>query len=210
MKLYYCPGRASLAPHMALAELGAPYELVLVDLERGANLDPAYRKLNPSLTVPTLIAGEAVIVEAAAICLHLVDLHGRLGPALGHPDRPQLYRWLFYLSNTIQPALMQYHYPERFVASDDDAARAAVRAAAEASVGRMFNAVVEPALAERPYLLGDFGVCDLYLTMLVRWARAFERPPRTLANVGRVADQVTSRPAVRSVFGVEGIAPPYC
>ena len=36
-RLYYSPGAASLLPHLLLLEIGAPHELVLVDIPAGAN-----------------------------------------------------------------------------------------------------------------------------------------------------------------------------
>ena len=33
MRLHYLPGTAAMAPHATLAEIGAPYELVRVELD---------------------------------------------------------------------------------------------------------------------------------------------------------------------------------
>ena len=88
-QLYYSPGKANLAPHMLLEEIGAPYELVAVDTERGAHRDAAYLKLNPNGRLPVLVDGDLVLYETAAICLHLADRHPEAGlaPALGSAAR---------------------------------------------------------------------------------------------------------------------------
>ena len=70
-RLYYYPGNANLAPHVLLEETGAQYELVLVDRETRGQKDAAYVRLNPNGRIPTLVDGELVIFEAAAICLHI-------------------------------------------------------------------------------------------------------------------------------------------
>ena len=66
-KLYYYPGNASMAPHMLLEELGVAYELILVDREKNAHQSAEYLKLNPNGRIPTLIDGELILYETAAI-----------------------------------------------------------------------------------------------------------------------------------------------
>ena len=46
--LYYFPGNASMAPHMLLEEVGAAFELRLVDRDRAAQKAPHYLELNPA------------------------------------------------------------------------------------------------------------------------------------------------------------------
>src|SRR5687767_12411567 len=103
MKLYWRPGAASMAPHAALAEIGTDYELVRVEHDAPDDASAEYRRLNPSGRVPTLADGDLVLTESAAILLHLADRfpEGRLAP---HGDRAELYRWLVFLTNTVQPA----------------------------------------------------------------------------------------------------------
>jgi glutathione S-transferase len=48
LSLYYYPGNASLLPHMMLREIGAEFELRLVDRGQNAQKSPEYLKLNPS------------------------------------------------------------------------------------------------------------------------------------------------------------------
>jgi glutathione S-transferase len=57
-QLYYYPSNANLAPHMILEEIGAPYELILVDRSNNAHKKPEYLKLNPAGVIPTLIDGQ--------------------------------------------------------------------------------------------------------------------------------------------------------
>src|SRR5262245_63889985 len=71
LELHYYPGNASLTPHMLLEELGVPYALKLVDRTRNAHKAPEYLRLNPNGLIPVLVAGDLVLYETAAICLHL-------------------------------------------------------------------------------------------------------------------------------------------
>ena len=121
MRLWYRPGSAAMAPHAALAEAGADYELARVDFDDPADAPDDYRRLNPQGRVPTLEDGDLVLTESAAILLHLAEKFpdARLLPADAR-DRAEAYRWLLFLTNTLQPGFMRVAYPQRY---GSDAAR---------------------------------------------------------------------------------------
>jgi glutathione S-transferase len=57
LTLYYWPGASSVIPHITLEEIGAPYELNLVNLANGEHKGAAYLKINPRGKVPALSIG---------------------------------------------------------------------------------------------------------------------------------------------------------
>ncbi|MEK7362111.1 MAG: glutathione S-transferase [Pseudomonadota bacterium] len=210
-QLYYFPGNANLAPHILLEEIGAHYELVLVDRNKNEQKSPAYLELNPAGRIPVLVDGDLVLYESAAICLHLADRYAAAGlaPALGSDERAQFYRWLMYLTNTVQAELMLYFYPERL--ADDAAAAAQIKAHAESRIGDMLD-LIETALAagKGPFLLGEhYRAVDPYLLMLCRWTRGMHNPARKRPQIGRFLDTVMARPATQRAFAKEGIAAPF-
>jgi glutathione S-transferase len=215
-QLHYFPGNASLTPHMLLEELGVPYELKLVDRTQGAHKAAAFLALNPNGLIPVLVEPQAdgplVLYETAAICLHLVDTHPAAGlaPALGTAGRAHFYKWLVWLTNTLQAMLIHYFYPERLVNDGDAAAAAQVKAHAEAKIGAMLDQLdAELAGHGKPWLLGDsFSVVDLYTLMLCRWTRGFARPARGLPHLGPYLQRVLARPAVQRAFAQEGLGAP--
>ena len=220
LQLHYFPGNASLTPHMLLEELGVPYELKRVDRTQGAHKAPGYLALNPNGLIPVLVEPRAegsagadlVLYETAAICLHLVDTHphGGLAPAVGTHDRAHFYKWLVWLTNTLQATLIHYFYGERLVNDGDAAAAAQVKAHAEAKVGAMLDQLdAELARHGQPWLLGErFSVVDLYTLMLCRWTRGFTRPARSLPHLGPYLQRVLARPAVQRSFAQEGLGEP--
>jgi glutathione S-transferase len=208
--LYYYPGNASMAPHMVLEEIGAPYERRLVDRENNAHKDAAYLRLNPNGTIPTYVEGELVLFEAAAICLHLADRHPAAGlaPELGTAERAQFYKWLIHLTNTVQAELLTYFYPDRL--TDGAASAAEVKAHAEARIGVMLDRIEAALGAGGPYLVGArFSAADLYLLMLARWTRGMANPARNRPAIRRLLDRLVERPAVRRALATEEIAPPF-
>jgi glutathione S-transferase len=207
--LYYYPDNASMAPHMVLEEIGAPFELRLVDRTKKAHKDPDYLRLNPNGLIPAFVDDELVLFEAAAICLHLTDMHpeARLAPPIGTAERALFYKWLIHLTNTVQAELMVYFYPERLI--DGTAGATAVKAHAEARIGVMFDRIEASLAAGGPYLLGaDFSAADLYLLMLAGWRRGMTNPASNRPTLRRLLDRLAERPAVKRVFATEGIAAP--
>lgn len=207
--LYYFPGNASLLPHMALREIGAPFELRLVDRSQDAQHSAEYLKLNPNGLIPVLVQGDLVLFETAAITLHLADQHPNAGlaPPPGTPERAQFYKWVVHLTNTPQAEYRAWFYPWQHVA--DPAAADSVKQASGERLGRMFD-VIANQLGDGPWLLGErFSAADLFLLMLVRWGREMPHPPRNVAQLAKHAQRVLARPAVQATFAAEGLAEPF-
>jgi glutathione S-transferase len=167
-----------MAPHAALAEIGLDYRLVEIGREE-AQEDPSYRELNPLGVVPTLIDEEhgLALTESAAILLYLGDRfpESRLAPAA----RAEYYRWLVFLTNTLQTAMLRFFYPERY-GSGDDIAAVAARDAREA-----FD-ILDRALEDRDWLAAEHRTgADLFLFMLTRWGRRLEPPAWDKPNLRR-------------------------
>jgi glutathione S-transferase len=210
LTLHHYPGNASMTPHMLLEELGVPYELRLVDRTKQAHKSPEYLKLNPNGLIPVLVDGDLVLYETAAICLHLADTHpaANLAPAFGSAERAHFYKWLAWLTNSMQATLMIYFYPERW--ADEAAAIAQVKAHAEAAVGPMLDQLdAQLAAHGRPWLLGErFGALDPYALMLCRWTRGFARPARERPHLKPWLERMLARPAVQRTFEQEGLKAP--
>ena len=205
MRLYFRPGTAAMAPHAALAEIGADYELVSVGFDEPAAATDEYRALNPWGRVPTLVDGGLVLTESAAILLHLADTHpkARLAPPPGSPERAQAYRWLIYLTNTIQPAFLRLIYPERYTA--DPAGFEGVRACEAAELARHFD-WIDGELAGRDWLVGaERGVADLHLFMLTRWGRRLEPQAWARPHVGAHFARALALPGVRRMVEEQGL-----
>lgn len=219
LQLHYFPGNASLVVHIVLEELGVPFELAYVDRDHGAHTSPAYLALNPNGLIPVLVDPDSrsadgaplVLYETAAICMHLADVHATaaLLPPLGTRERANAYKWIAWLSNTLQTALTLYFYPERW--ADDDAGAAAVRTKGEAKAGMLLDQLdAELARHAQPWLLGaSFSVADPYAFVLCRWTRGFARPARSLPHLRPWLERMLARPAVQRAFASEKLAAPF-
>ena len=215
IQLHYHPGNASMAPHIALEEIGAPFELAFVDRANAAHKSPAYLKLNPNGSIPVLVdrrnSSALVLYETVAILLHLADTHpdAHLLPTLASDERAHAYKWLVWLTNTMQATVLHYFYPDRM--ADDAAAAAQVKAHAEAQVGAMLDQLdAQLASHGQPWLLGaHYSIADPLAFMLCRWTRGFARPARSLAHVGPYLERMLARPAVQRMLASEKLAAPW-
>ena len=222
IQLHYYPSTASMAPHILLRELAVPFELLLVNRTQNAQKMTAYLRLNPNGLIPVLTSndeeGELLLYEAAAICLHLCGMYpaSNLAPAVGTPERAHFYKWLIWLTNTLQATLITYFYPVRWVNVGNDAGAAQVKAQAEIKVGVLLDQLDaelarQALLHTEPWLLGaNYSAVDIYTLMLCRWTRNFaSKPARARAHLGPYLQRMLARPVVVKAFEVEELGQPW-
>ena len=213
-QLHYYPSTASMAPHILLQEIGEPFELVLVDREQDAHKSLAYLQLNPNGLIPVFVEADLVLYESAAICLHLADTspQSNLIPPVGSLARAHACKWLMWLTNTVQPALMIYFYPDRWVDAGNDAGARELQTHARHRLGSLLD-LLDAELARHggPWLLGaDYSLLDPYCLMLCRWTRNFpQAPARERAHLGPYLQRVLRRPAVQRAFEAEQLTEPW-
>src|SRR5256884_6471464 len=108
LKLYGPTNRISintLKIRVALAEAGAPYEYVPVDLGTGQQRDPAFLALNPHGKVPVLVDGTFALPESDAILWYVAESFPAaklLGPT--PRDRARALEWCDFAATTLYAA----------------------------------------------------------------------------------------------------------
>ena len=176
LTVYGCANTRSSRVLWALEEAGAEYEYVAVDLRAGAGWKPEYLVLNPGGKVPTLVDGELVLTESAAICTYIGDRFpaSRLTPPVGSPERAHYYQWCYFVLSELEQPLwtMAKHIfalPERRrVPAVLDTARWEFGVAAK---------VLAASLGRRELIVGDhFTAADILIGHTLTWALAFELP----------------------------------
>jgi glutathione S-transferase len=203
--LHYAPSTASLVVHWLLIELDVPHTLRALDLEAREHKAPEYLAINPAGVVPTLVIDGEVITEAAAIIMHLADIHphAALAPLPGTPARAQYYRWMFFCANTLQPAYRAWFYPTE---PAGEAHVEVVQAQARARIEAAWEQVAAHLASGGPYMLGErLSTVDFMVTMLMRWSRNMPRPAHTWPSLAAHAQAMKARPAFREVYRREGL-----
>ena len=204
MKLYYAPGACSLASHIALEEVGLPYETVRLNLAEGDQRKPEYLAINPRGRVPTLIVNGHILTENVGIITYLA---GGYPKAKIWPDdtwhQAMAVSTMAWLSNTVHATYGHIVRPARYV--DDAASQEAVKTKAKSMYGEYLNEI-DTLLKGKKWAIGNhYTAVDGYLLVFYRWGNRNGYPVKSLANYTALMDRVLARPAVKKVMEDEGI-----
>src|SRR5271165_4392866 len=106
LTLYLSPGSSSMAPHIALHEIGAPFETRLVSFAKREQHSPEYLAINPEGKVPTLLIDGRPLTEVAAVLYYLAKRFPEAGlwPEDGLEAEAQALSWMSFIASTIHPA----------------------------------------------------------------------------------------------------------
>ncbi len=203
-KLYYSPGACSFASHIALEEVGLPYDTVKMDLAAGDQRKPEYLAINPRGRVPTLVVDGRALTENVGILTYLGGGYpqAKIWPA-DTWHQAMCVSTITWFSNTVHPAYAHFVRAARYV--DDPGAQELVKAKGK----EMFAGYLEEIdglLKGKKWCVGNhFTVADAYLLVFYRWGLRQGMPVKALGNYSALADRVLARPAVRKVMADEGI-----
>jgi glutathione S-transferase len=185
---YHNPQSRGRIARWMLEEVGAPYEVRVVDFKSGAHKAPAYLAVNPMGKLPAIVHRGAVVTECAAICAYLADAFPAAGLAPPPPERAGYYRWLFFGAGTLEYALV-----------DKMLGRPAPERPGALGYGNFADTLrtIEAALTPGPWLLGEkFSAADVYIGSQIAFAtmmKGLEPPPALSAYAARCRD----RPALQ-------------
>ena len=193
--LFHCPNTRSTGALILLEELGADYQLHVLNMKTGEQRQAAYLAINPMGKVPAVLHGDALVTEQVAVFLYLADLYpeANLAPAIGDMRRGPYLRWMAFYGSCFEPALM------------DRAMKREAAAASSSPYGdfdTMFTTLTEQ-LGKGPYLLGDqFSAVDVLWGTALNWTTKFGLVPQT-AVTRSYMDRVNARPAVARVRQID-------
>lgn len=190
LTLYHAsPSRSSVALWM-LEEIGQPYDIHKLDLQKGEQLKPEYLAINPMGKVPSLKHKDAIITESAAICTYLADEfpQAKLNIPIGNPRRGVYLKWLFFGPSIFEPAMTDAAFPRK-------------EAPNAAALGyRGFDQVLDivaKAVEKGPYLMGEqFTAADVVLGSGIRYGTMFKLVPERKEFTDYIA-RFSERPALK-------------
>ena len=109
LTLYFAPGSSSMAVHIALHEIGAPFEANPMSFEQNDMRKADFLKINPAGKVPTLLIDGRPLTEVAGILFYLARRFPEAG-LLPHDDieaEAQVVSWMSFIASTLHPARKQ-------------------------------------------------------------------------------------------------------
>lgn len=183
LAFYFAPGASSMAPHIALHEIGVPFEPRPVSLARRETRTAEFLAINPDGKVPTLLIDGRVLTEVAGILFYLARRHpeATLLPADNIEAEAQAVSWMSFIASTIHPARRQG--PEH---------------------ARAVWAVAEQRLGERDWALGAYSIADIHLFRLFwRFRGSLGAGAADFPRLAAHHDRMMARPAVRRTLEIE-------
>lgn len=193
--LYYSPQSRATGARILLEELGAPYDLHVLNMKAGEQRQPAYLAVNPLGKVPAIRHGEALVTEQVAIYIYLADLFPQSGltPALDDIRRGPYLRWIAYYGSSFEPAVI-----DSFMKREP----APVTQSPYSDYDSMLG-VLEAQLSKGPYLLGDrMTAADILWGIAFNWTMMFGLVPKKDVFV-RYAERITQRPAFQRISAAD-------
>jgi len=187
--LHYHPFSRAANVVWMLEEVGCDYTLEYVDLMSGEHKKPERRHLNPMGKLPTLVDGDAIVTESAAIALYLADRYaiGRLAPKTDAPERGTYLRWSLYAPSVIEPGCLAKSAKWEFRPSQ----------AGWGTYDEMLD-TISTALGKGTWLLGEtFSMADVIFGGTIRYMTMFnmlDKRPEYMAYVERLE----ARPACKN------------
>ena len=202
MKLYSSPGACSTADHIALEWTGGKFEVEVITREQRQT--PAYLAINPSGQVPTLVDGDLVLTQNAAILGYIADTwpSAHLAGDGSPRQRAEANRWLAFVNSDLHPAFKPIFGPARYIA--DEGQFESVKAQARKNV----RALLERAnaqLAGKQWLAGFRSYADPYLYITLRWAQKTHVDLSGFDNLAAFKRRMDEDSGVRAALRAEGL-----
>lgn len=151
---------------VALAETNLEHRVHLLDLQKGEQRHPDFRKLNPSGVIPVLVdhdrerTGPITVTQSGAILLYCAEKSGRLIPT-DPAHRRTAFEWFAQALTDVGPASSMFFQmslmPEK----------------SPANIGYVTNtflkhcANVERHLENREFLADEFSIADIALYPII-------------------------------------------
>jgi glutathione S-transferase len=184
LTLYFSPGSSSMATHIALYEVGAPFEAKLTELHKHENRAPGYLAVNPEGKVPTLVIDGRPLTEVAATLWYLARRYPEAGLLPQHGDieaEARVISWMSFIAATIHPA----------------------RRTGDERWREVFH-LAEQRLGQRQWADERYSIADIHLFRLYwRFVRTLNPAPGSYPNLSAHYDRMMTRPAVQRTLQAE-------
>jgi glutathione S-transferase len=183
LTLYFAPGSSSMAPHIALHEIGAPFESRPISFKQQQTRTPEFLAINPEGKVPTLLIDGRTLTEVAAILFYLAKRfpEADLLPVGDIEAEAQVISWMSFIASTIHPARRQgiEHWHEVF-------------------------GIANRRLGQREWAIRRYSIADIHLFRLYwRFVGSVHPAHDAFPNLARHYEQMMARPAVQRTIEIE-------
>jgi glutathione S-transferase len=182
LTFFFAPGTSSMAPHIALHEIGVPFEARPLSFATNEQREAPYRAINPEGKVPALLIDGRLLTEVAGILFYLAKRfpETRLLPQGDIEAEAQAISWMSFIASTIHPARRQglEHAKDVYRIADQ-------------RLGK-------------EWVVGSYSIADIHLFRLYwRFFNSLKPEPGTFPNLDAHYARMMARPAVRRTIEIE-------
>jgi GSH-dependent disulfide-bond oxidoreductase len=210
LQLYSLPTPNGVKVSIMLEEIGLPYEVHLVDFNKGDQHTPEFLSLNLNGKIPAILDpngpdGEPLsLFESGAILQYLAEKTGKLLPSSA-ARRYKTIQWLHFQMGGIGPMFGQLGFFNKFAGRTYEDKRPLQRYVNES---RRLLGVMETQLAGRQWIMDDeYTIADISMLGWVRNLIGFYEARElvefdSLQEVPAWLDRGLARPAVQRGLGI--------
>ncbi|MBC3919069.1 glutathione S-transferase family protein [Undibacterium sp. CY18W] len=193
--LFYSPQTRATGTLTLLEEMGAPYQLHVLNMKAGEQRQAPYLAINPMGKVPALLHHGELITEQIAVFMYLAELFPETGlsPAPSSRLRGTYLRWMAFYASCFEPALVD---------KSQQNPPASPSMCPYGDFDTMLNTVTAQ-LAKGPYLLGEqLSAADILWGNALNWGTMFKLVPET-PIIMEYVQRITSRPSFVKVGAMD-------
>jgi glutathione S-transferase len=183
LTFYFAPGSSSMAVHIALHEIGTPFDARPMSFAKREMRSAEYLAINPEGKVPTLLIDGHPLTEVAAILFYLAKKFpaASLLPENDLEAEAQAISWMSFIAATLHPA----------------------RRMGTEHVMKVWT-LADQRLGDVEWALGRYSIADIHLFRLYwRIANSMQPAPATFPNLEAHYQRVIARPAVQRTIEIE-------
>lgn len=192
IKLYGYPQTRSTRAAWALEEAGAEYTIVPINLRAGEHKTAEYLRLNPFGKIPTLVDGDLVLTESAAICTYIAEKFPEAGLIPTESNaRAQYFQWMFFAVSELEAHLWLVAKHNRILPEE-----ARIPSLIPPSIAAFQDAsnIMANHLNQHTYLAGNqFTAADIICVSVLNWAYAMRLELNPV--LGEYRARICERPA---------------
>jgi len=208
IELHYWPTPNGHKISIALEEMGLPYEVRLVNINKGEQFDPAFLRIAPNNRMPAIVDPEGPdgapisVFESGAILQYLSRKTGMFGGGTER-ERVAVDEWLFWQMGGVGPMAGQANHFLRYAPQmDPPQVLPYAQDRYRREVGRLYG-VLDRRLADSRFAAADeMTIADM---AIYPWAKSWEAQEQTLddkPDLRRWLDEMATRPAVQRGLAV--------
>jgi glutathione S-transferase len=200
LTLYLSLGFSSMAPHIALHEIGVDFESRWISFAKREQYAPESLALNPEGKVPILLVDGRPLTEVATFLYYLAKRfpNADLFPADDLEAEVHVISWMSFIASTVHPA--------RRIGGVRVERESGVRYVFEGSLKRWKEVfkIAEERLGRRDWAVGRYSIADIHLFRVYwRFFNSTRLAPKTFPCLSAHYERMMARPAVRRVLEIE-------